>query len=158
MPESESFAGLRFNADGLINVVVQRAEEGAPEGDLSALQPPTGRVLMVAWMNAEALRLTLASGEMCYWSRSRRKLWLKGESSGNRQKVVAWYRDCDGDTLLFTVQQMGGACHTGYESCFFQRLDLDGRPAPIEEVPLFDADEVYHRSAPPQPQEAAAKP
>ena len=154
MSESESFAGLRFNADGLITVVVQRAEEGAPQGDLSALQPPTGRVLMVAWMNAEALRLTLASGEMCYWSRSRKKLWLKGESSGNRQKVVAWYRDCAGDTLLFPVQQTGGACHTGDESCFFQRLAMDGSPAPVEELPLFDAEEVY-RSAPPQPQEAA---
>ena len=84
---------------------------------------------------------------MHYWSRSRGKLWLKGESSGHRQEVVDWYRDCDGDTLLFTVRQHGGACHTGYESCFFQRLDRDGSPAAIEEEPLFDPDAVYREGA-----------
>ena len=157
----DSLKDLRFNADGLIPVIVQQATEDAPRGDDSALNPPVGRVLMMAWMNAESLEKTLETNEMCYWSRSRRKLWLKGESSGNRQKVVAWYRDCDGDTLLFTVQQTGGACHTGYESCFFQRLNHDGSPAPIEEEPLFDAGAVYHGGQPapavaPQMQEAAA--
>ena len=83
---------------------------------------------------------------MHYWSRSRRKLWLKGESSGHRQEVVNWFRDCDGDTLLFTVRQHGGACHTGYESCFFQRLHRDGSPATIEEAPRFDADAVYPKA------------
>ena len=150
---------LRFNADGLIPVIVQQAAEDAPQGDDSALNPPTGRVLMMAWMNAESLRKTLDTNEMYYWSRSRRQLWLKGESSGNRQKVVAWYRDCDGDTLLFTVRQTGGACHTGYESCFFQRLNHDGTPAPVEEEPLFEADAVYHGGHAPakaaQAQEAA---
>ena len=148
MPLPDSLAGLRFNADGLIPAIVQQATEDAPAGDSAALHPPTGRVLMMAWMNAESLEKTLATGEMCYWSRSRNRLWLKGESSGHRQKVVAWYRDCDADTLLFTVTQHGGACHTGYESCFFQRLNRDGSPAPIEEEPLFDADAVYRKGTP----------
>jgi hypothetical protein len=73
---------------------------------------------------------------MHYWSRSRQQLWLKGETSGHRQEVVSWFRDCDGDTLLFTVRQAGGACHTGYESCFFQRLERDGTLAPIAESPV----------------------
>ena len=149
-------AGLRFNADGLLPAIVQQATEDAQEGDQSALQPPTGRVLMMAWMNAESLQLTLETGDMCYWSRSRGKLWLKGESSGHRQKVVAWYRDCDGDTLLFTVKQTGGACHTGYESCFYQRLNRDGSYAPIEEEPLFDADVVYHGASHAKVPEVAA--
>ncbi len=136
MSSPDLIASLRFNPDGLIPVIVQQAV-----GD--AASAPAGRVLMMAWMNAEALEKTLATNEMCYWSRSRGKLWLKGESSGHRQKVVAFYRDCDGDTLLFTVRQTGGACHTGYESCFFQRLNPDGTPAPIEETPLFDAATVY---------------
>ncbi len=98
---------------------------------------------MMAWLNREALAATLDTGFMHYWSRSRGKLWFKGESSGHRQQVVNWYRDCDGDTLLFTVRQTGGACHTGYESCFFQRLNRDGSPAAIEENPLFDPEAVY---------------
>jgi phosphoribosyl-AMP cyclohydrolase len=127
---------LRFNADGLIPAIIQQAE-----GDGSR---PGGRVLMMAWINREALAATLATGWMHYWSRSRKKLWLKGETSGHRQEVVAWYRDCDGDTLLFTVRQQGGACHTGFESCFFQRMERDGSPAPVDEAPVFDPDTVYH--------------
>ena len=102
---------FKFNADGLIAVIVQEA---------SAEQPPRGRVLMMAWMNREALEMTLATGKMHYWSRSRQKLWFKGESSGHTQDVVRWYADCDEDCLLFEVKQTTGACHTGYESCFFQ--------------------------------------
>ena len=129
MQPPPDFSSLRFNADGLIPAVVQ--------------QEDSRRVLMVAWINREALARTLATGYMHYWSRSRGKLWFKGETSGHRQEVVEWFKDCDGDTLLFTVRQSGGACHTGYESCFYQRLNRDGSPAPIEEEPLFDAEAVY---------------
>ena len=139
MQTSSELGDLRFNADGLIPAIVQQAGENDGHG-------PQGRVLMMAWINREALEKTLATGFMHYWSRSRRKLWLKGESSGHRQEVVDWFRDCDGDTLLFTVRQHGGACHTGYESCFFQRLNRDGSPAEVEEEPLFDADAVYHKT------------
>ena len=143
MDRSPDLNGLRFNADGLIPAIIQEAGTGEdqPEGK------PTGRVLMMAWLNRTALESTLATGLMHYWSRSRGKLWLKGESSGHCQQVVGWYRDCDGDTLLFTVRQHGGACHTGYESCFFQRLERDGSPAAIEEEPLFDPDAVYRDGA-----------
>ena len=131
--------GLRFTSDGLIPAIIQQADDDGPS--------PDGRVLMMAWLNREALTATLDTGFMHYWSRSRGKLWFKGESSGHRQEVVAWFRDCDGDTLLFTVRQHGGACHTGYESCFFQRLERDGSPAVIEESPLFDPATVYRESS-----------
>jgi len=125
---------FKFNSDGLIPVVVQEA------GESSA---PRGRVLMVAWMNQEALERTLSTGKMHYWSRSRKKLWFKGESSGHTQDVVRWYADCDKDCLLFEVRQTTGACHTGYESCFFQNYDMQGRPLPVVETPAFDAGKVY---------------
>ena len=136
MQSSPAADGLRFNSEGLIPAIVQ---EAAADG----AAPPAGRVLMMAWINREALAATLATGWMHYWSRSRQKLWLKGETSGHRQEVVSWFRDCDGDTLLFTVRQTAGACHTGYESCFFQRLERDGTPAPISEAPVFNPGDVY---------------
>ena len=139
MQMSPDLSGLRFNADGLIPAIIQELE--SDESDI-----PTGRVLMMAWLNRAALESTLATGFMHYWSRSRQKQWFKGESSGHRQEVVDWYKDCDGDTLLFTVRQTGGACHAGYESCFYQKLQRDGSPAPIEELPLFDAEEVYGKA------------
>ena len=142
MQSSLETGDLRFNADGLIPAIIQQADENGGSG----AHGPRGRVLMMAWINREALEKTVATGFMHYWSRSRQKLWLKGESSGHRQEVVDWFRDCDGDTLLFTVRQQGGACHTGYESCFFQRLNRDGTPAEIEEEPLFDADAVYQKA------------
>ena len=84
----------------------------------------SARVLMVAWANREALAKTAASGGAVYWSRSRQRLWHKGEESGHRQKVVEIRLDCDGDAVLYAVEQTGGiACHTGRESCFFRRLD-----------------------------------
>jgi phosphoribosyl-AMP cyclohydrolase len=84
----------------------------------------SGRVLTVAWMNREALSRTVESGEAVYWSRSRRKLWRKGEESGNVQKVVEVRLDCDADAILLKVEQAGGiACHTGRESCFFRKLE-----------------------------------
>ena len=86
---------------------------------------------MVAWMNREALAETVASGQVCYWSRSRGKLWRKGESSGQTQRLVQLYVDCDGDTLLLRVEQTGVACHTGRRACFFRRLAEDGS---LEEV------------------------
>jgi phosphoribosyl-AMP cyclohydrolase len=125
-----------FTSDGLIPVIVQEA---------SQTPRPTGRVLMFAWMNRESLAKTLESGLMTYWSRSRKKLWLKGETSGNTQKVVRWFVDCDQDVLLFEVEQTSGACHTGYESCFFQELDFTGNPLPIAEEKLFDDSAVYKK-------------
>lgn len=99
---------------------------------------------MMAWMNEESIRKSAETGFMHYWSRSRKKLWLKGESSGHKQKIRRWYMDCDGDTLLFEVEQVGGACHTGYHSCFFQELDASASPLPIRETKDFDASAVYH--------------
>ncbi len=120
---------FKYNADGLIPAIVQDST--------------TKRVLMMAWMNDQSIRMTLEKGQMCYFSRSRQKYWLKGETSGNTQRVVRWAVDCDKDTLLFEVEQKGGACHTGYESCFFQELDEHGLPKPITEQPLFDAAQTY---------------
>jgi phosphoribosyl-AMP cyclohydrolase len=97
-----------FNADGLIPVIAQ--------------QHDTGEVLMLAWMNREALDETLATGRVCYYSRSRGRLWRKGESSGQVQKLVELRLDCDGDTILLQVDQTGVACHTGRRNCFFTAL------------------------------------
>jgi phosphoribosyl-ATP pyrophosphohydrolase/phosphoribosyl-AMP cyclohydrolase len=105
-------ATLRFDANGLIPAVVQ--------------ETVTDEVLMVAWMNAEALDRTLGTGLTHFWSRSREGLWQKGESSGHRQHVDAVYADCDRDTLLVRVHQEGVACHTGSRTCFFTRLDRSG--------------------------------
>jgi phosphoribosyl-AMP cyclohydrolase len=120
---------LKYNQDGLIPAIVQDA------GD--------GRVLMMAWMNAESIGKTLETGLMHYWSRSRKKLWLKGETSGHTQRVERWFVDCDADTLLFQVRQEGGACHTGYRSCFFQEIGTDGSPLPVGEAKRFDPDAKY---------------
>lgn len=106
----------------------------------------TGEVLMVAYMNAESLRQTLRRREVVYWSRSRKKLWHKGEESGNVQKLVGVYVDCDGDALVLRVEQVGGAaCHTGKRNCFFRRID-GGR---IEDVgvQVFDPAAVYASGA-----------
>ena len=120
---------LKYNADGLIPAIVQDAG--------------SRRVLMMAWMNETALKATLETGFMNYWSRSRQKFWLKGETSGHKQRVLRWYIDCDADTLLFEVEQTGGACHTGYESCFFQAFDPDGTPQKISEPKVFDPEQTY---------------
>lgn len=97
---------LSFNQDGLVAAVTQ--------------QHDTGEVLMLAWMNRDAVRETLATGRVCYWSRSRRSLWRKGETSGHAQRLVELRVDCDGDALLLRVDQTGPACHTGTRSCFFR--------------------------------------
>ena len=127
---------FKFTPDGLIPVIVQEA---------CGSERPTGRVLMFAWMNRESLARTLESGLMTYWSRSRGKLWLKGETSGHTQRVVRWFVDCDKDVLLFEVEQTSGACHTGYESCFFQELDREANPLPVAEKKLFDDHSVYQK-------------
>ena len=102
---------LVFNDDGLIPAIIQDATDGT--------------VLMLAWMNWESLELTIKSGLTWFWSRSRRRLWQKGEESGNIQKVAELYYDCDGDALLIKVHQGGDgvACHTGQRSCFYRRLN-----------------------------------
>jgi len=102
---------------------------------------------MFAWMNRESLEKSLETGLMHYWSRSRNKLWFKGESSGHTQRIVRWFVDCDRDVLLFEVEQNGGACHTGYRSCFFQELDRKAQPLPITESKTFDQDDVYGEDA-----------
>jgi phosphoribosyl-AMP cyclohydrolase len=120
---------LKYTADGLIPAIVQDAQ--------------SRRVLMMAWMNETSLRRTVETGMMHYWSRSRQKYWLKGETSGHTQRVVRWAADCDADTLLFEVEQTGGACHTGYQSCFFQTFEPDGTPRPIGEDRVFDPETTY---------------
>jgi phosphoribosyl-AMP cyclohydrolase/phosphoribosyl-ATP pyrophosphohydrolase/phosphoribosyl-AMP cyclohydrolase len=103
----DDLAQVTYNDDGLVPAIVQ--EEG------------TGQILMLAWMNDESLRKTLETGRTWFWSRSRQEYWCKGETSGDRQYVRAASYDCDGDTLLFVVEQEGkGACHTGEYSCFFR--------------------------------------
>ena len=102
----------------------------------------TGTVLMLAWMNRAAYEETLRTGRACYFSRSRNKLWRKGEESGNVQHVKAVYVDCDADTILLKVEQVGGAaCHEGYESCFFRRVTPEGLQVEGERV--FDPKQVY---------------
>ncbi|MBL68100.1 MAG: phosphoribosyl-AMP cyclohydrolase [Verrucomicrobiales bacterium] len=121
---------LKFNDDGLIPAIIQ--EEG------------TGRVLMMAWMNADSIRDTLETGKTHFWSRSRQKYWMKGESSGHTQAVKDLAYDCDRDTLLIQVTQEGAACHKGYKSCFFTSVK-ENKPE-ITEERLFDPDEVYGKS------------
>ena len=104
----------------------------------------TGDILMVAFMNEQAFDLTVETGEVHYWSRSRNRLWHKGEESGNTQQVKSMYIDCDGDVVLLKVEQKGGAaCHTGRRSCFFRKLE-DGAYRVVSE-PLFDPETVYKK-------------
>ncbi len=103
----------------------------------------TGKVLMFAWMDREALKLTVETGQAVYWSRSRKKLWRKGEESGHVQKVKEIRLDCDEDVVLLTVEQLGGiACHTGRHSCFFQKLE--NRQWVTDLPVLKNPDEIYH--------------
>jgi phosphoribosyl-AMP cyclohydrolase len=105
----------------------------------------TGQVLMMAFMNRESWEKTLATGKVHYWSRSRNALWLKGEISGHVQLVKELFVDCDGDTILLKVEQLGGgACHTGYKSCFYQKIKEDGT-IEIYDEKAFDPEEVYKK-------------
>lgn len=120
-------AGLKLDANGLIPAIAQ--------------QHDTGEVLMMAWMNLDAVDETLATGRVCYWSRSRGRPWRKGETSGQVQHLREMRIDCDGDTLLLLVDQRGPACHTGRSSCFYNRVG-EGDVEVISE-PLIDPDELY---------------
>lgn len=104
----EFLAAVTYNADGLVPAIAQDAA--------------SGDVLMLAWMNAQTLAETLRTGQLTYWSRSRQAVWRKGETSGHTQRLVEANVDCDGDTLLFKVEQTGPACHTGAPNCFFRAL------------------------------------
>jgi phosphoribosyl-AMP cyclohydrolase len=118
---------VAFNTDGLIPVIAQ--------------QHDSGEVLMLAWMNREALAETLATGRACYWSRSRKQLWRKGETSGQVQRVIELRLDCDLDAILLRVDQTGVACHTGRRSCFFNRIE--GGQISTNEPVLIDPAGLY---------------
>ncbi len=120
---------VKFNDAGLVGVIIQ--------------DKATHEVLMMAWMNREALELTIKEHRAWYYSRSRKKLWLKGESSGNFQKVHSIKLDCDGDALLLEVDQIGGACHTGHRSCFY-REECNGEWCENAEK-VFDPEKVYKK-------------
>lgn len=122
---------VRFDDQGLIPAIAQDANDGT--------------VLMVAWMNAEALAETARTGHAVYWSRSRQRLWRKGEESGHQQQVREIRLDCDSDVILLKVEQVGGiACHTGRRSCFFQRLDTGDQPNWVDIDPVLkDPEQIY---------------
>ena len=105
-PIDRALDAIKFDSDGLVPAIAQ--------------QHDTGEVLMMAWMSREAVRITLAEGRACYWSRSRQAIWRKGETSGQAQAVKELRLDCDGDTVLLLVDQQGVACHTGRRNCFFR--------------------------------------
>ena len=143
-------AAIKFNDDGLIPAIAQDHK--------------SGRILMMAWMNAESLQLTSQTQTAVYFSRSRGKLWHKGESSGHTQRVHDIRLDCDADVIVLSVTQAGGiACHTGRESCFYQRLDLSGQTPEWQTVDkvLKDPADIYHSNtatqATPEINEAAAE-
>ena len=121
---------LKFNDDGLVPAIVQ--------------EEVTGRVVMMAWMNEASLKSTIEKGKTHFWSRSRQKYWMKGESSGHTQDVKDIAFDCDGDTLLIQVEQHGAACHEGYKSCFFRSISEDGEYNVTEER-LVNPEEVYKK-------------
>lgn len=121
---------IKFNEQGLVPAVVQDKK--------------TKQVLMVAYMNELALRKTLQTKKTYFWSRSRKKLWLKGESSGHTQRVRGVFLDCDNDTVLIEVSQKGAACHEGYYSCFFKKVAGDGKLKTTGKK-MFDPQKVYRR-------------
>ena len=118
---------IKFNDDGLVPAIAQQFD--------------TGEVLMMAWMNRDAVTETLTTGRVCYWSRSREKLWRKGETSGQTQALKDFRWDCDADTVLVQVNQAGVACHTGRRNCFFNAI-RDGEPAVIADVEI-DPKDLY---------------
>ena len=125
------FDQLKFDdATGLIPAIVQEQK--------------TGRVLMMAWMNRASLEKTIATRRTVFWSRSRQKFWMKGETSGHTQQVKDVAFDCDGDTLLVQVEQTGAACHEGYKSCFFRSVEADGS-FKITEAPLKPPKDIYEK-------------
>jgi phosphoribosyl-AMP cyclohydrolase len=133
---SSVISALKWTADGLVPAIVQDAE--------------SGDVLMMAWLDATALRQTLLTGQTHFYSRSRKSAWHKGGTSGHVQDVVGLYVDCDADVLLIKARQVGGACHEGYRSCFFRRIDAGGGLEIIAE-PVFEAESVYGPARPANP-------
>lgn len=129
LPLDQVLDQLPWNADGLLPAIAQQFD--------------TGEVLMLAWMNREALAETLGTGRVCYWSRSRKSLWRKGESSGQVQMLKELRLDCDGDTILLKVDQTGPACHTGRRDCFYNRVD--GERLVVDRDPLIDPAELYSK-------------
>ena len=121
---------LKFNEEGLIPAIVQ--------------EESTGQVVMMAWMNKASLISTIETGKTHFWSRSRQKYWMKGESSGHTQQVKSIAFDCDGDTLLIQAEQLGAACHEGYKSCFFRAINQVG-DFDITEERLVNPDEIYNQ-------------
>ena len=120
---------LKWTADGLIPAIIQ--------------EQSTGRILMMAWMNRASLERTIETRRTFFWSRSRQKFWMKGESSGHVQVVQDIAFDCDGDTLLIQVEQTGAACHEGYQSCFFRSIEGDGATWKVTEPQLQTPDAIY---------------
>jgi phosphoribosyl-AMP cyclohydrolase len=121
---------LKFDpVSGLIPVIIQEQK--------------TGRVLMMAWMNRASLEKTIATGKTHFWSRSRQKFWMKGETSGHTQSVKDIAFDCDGDTILIQVEQIGAACHEGYKSCFFRSVHQGNGDVKITEAQLIAPEQVY---------------
>ena len=120
---------LKTDQNGLIPAIIQDDDNK--------------EVLMVGYMNREAVRKTLESGRVCFWSRSRQEYWIKGETSGHTQTVRTVAFDCDADALLIKVEQKGGACHVGYRSCFFREVSPDGNSTRIVGEKVFDPDAVY---------------
>lgn len=121
---------LKYNADGLIPAIAQ--------------QHDTGEVLMMAWMNASSIQESLETHRVCYWSRSRQKYWRKGEESGQIQMLKEMRFDCDNDTILLQVDQLGAACHTGRKTCFYKLVQ--DKQIIIDSDPLVDPKELYGKS------------
>ncbi len=126
-----TISDIKFDEKGLVPVICQDAE--------------TGEILMFAWMNRESLEKTIGTGIMTYWSRSRKKLWVKGERSGNTQTVREMRVDCDGDCLLFKVTPngKGAACHEGYRSCFFRKMHAESGEFLVAGERVFNPEDVY---------------
>lgn len=124
---AEVLDSLPWNADGLLPAIAQQFD--------------SGEVLMLAWMNRDALEETLQTGRVCYWSRSRQSFWRKGESSGQVQMLKELRLDCDGDTILLKVDQTGPACHTGRRDCFYNKVE--GDRVVVDKEPLIDPKELY---------------
>jgi phosphoribosyl-AMP cyclohydrolase len=125
---------LKFNSHGLIPVIAQDVKNN--------------EVLMMAYMDKDALKQTLETGKACYYSRSRKKYWTKGESSGHLQHVKEILTDCDRDTLLLRVEQIGGACHLGYRTCFVHQLDEKGEFKKITQEKVFNPEDIYKKENP----------
>jgi phosphoribosyl-AMP cyclohydrolase len=120
---------LKFNEAGLIPAIIQ--------------EQSSGRVLMMAWMNQASLQTTVETGKTHFWSRSRQQFWMKGETSGHTQTVKDIALDCDGDTLLIQVEQVGAACHEGYRSCFFRSVGPKGDADKVTEPQLLKPEQIY---------------